>query len=854
MKLITGILATLALMLALAASTTFISYSPVHAFQGAQPPAKPTGLQVSTQSGSLAVSVDWDDVADADSYWVRWRSVDNGEKLNAGVRPSASVTTITVADYGEWVVRVQACSDAGCGKPLSKKFTVEAAPEATPEPTQEPTPEPTSEPVNSVPGRPTGLQVSAQSGALSVSVDWDDVADADSYWVRWRSVDNGEKLNAGVRPSASVTTITVADYGEWVVRVQACSDAGCGKPLSKKFTVKAAPEPTPEPTPEPASGQSGSPQQSVPGQPTGLQTTTEAGSLDVSMDWDDVADADSYLVRWREAGQGNQLNAGVRPSASETTITVSALGDWVVEVEACNTVGCGSGATASFKIEAEQRISILVPPQPTGLQIVTVSGLLDVSVDWDETTITTYYLVSWREAGGGSQMNGATRVQFSDANITVAGYGEWVLRVEACNDLGCGPGTEKLFSVEQALVPTPTPNPTGIISVELSSDTDAERLDHYYCNWGGSYRRYLESGYYAIGDEIEVTVKFDAEITVGGSPTIAIALGNRSRSAQYVRVSGKEVIFSYQVQEGDEDTDGIHIPANSITVGDDDFIRYSTDSSDAAVTHSAIPVQTKHKVDGIRPRVTSTEVLSSTQLYWRDGLYIEDEMVFVRISFSESVVHHEDFPPTVQLDFDGETRSASNRCWRNGFYVYEVQEGDFDGDGLTLTANSLAFPAGGYIKDKVGNDAIITHSGHVPGDRYKVDARAPIFRSAHTSTDGEEAVIVFDETIRIHFTLRWLSRQTGSKSISQYLLDAIETRVDNEVASETSARYSGSEVTVVLEEAIQPGQSVTVAYTTDIFAGNPQPPEGIITDKYGAIMQSFSAQTVRNDAVSQSEN
>ena len=610
---------------------------------------------------------------------------------------------------------------------------------------------------------------------------------------------------------------------------------------------------TPESSPTPERSRSN--QQSVPVQPTGLQVATEAGSLDVSVDWDDVADADSYLVRWREAGQGNQLNAGVRPSASETTITVSDLGNWVLQVEACNTAGCGPGATASFNVEAEQPTTPdLVPPRPTGLQIVTVSGSLDVSVNWDETTITRYYLVSWREAGGGSQPNGATRVQFSDANITVAGYGEWVLRVEACNDLGCGPGTEKRFNVEQALVPTPTPNPTGITSVELSSDTDAEQLDHYYCDWGGGYLRYFDSGYYAIGDEIEVTVKFDAEITVGGSPTIAIVLGNQSRSAQYVRVSGKEVIFAYQVQEGDEDTDGIHIPADSITLSAGDFIRYSADSSDAAVTHSAIPVQTKHKVDGVRPYITRVRHMPSSQSYFTHDVYVEDELILVEIKFSESVVHHRDFPPTVQLDFDGQKRSASNRCWRNGFYVYEVQEGDFDSNGLAVSANSLAFPAGGYIKDKVGNDVKLAHSGYQAGSGHKVDARAPIFLSAHTSTDGEEVVIVFDETIGIHFTLRWLSKQPGGKSISQYLLDAIEIRVDNEVASETSARYSGSEVTVVLEEAIQPGQSVTVAYTTNIFAGIPQPPEGIIADYFQHITQSFSAQTVRNDAVSQSEN
>ena len=330
----------------------------------------------------------------------------------------------------------------------------------------------------------------------------------------------------------------------------------------------------------------------------------------------------------------------------------------------------------------------------------------------------------------------------------MAGYGEWILRVEACNDLGCGPGTEKRFNVEQAPVPAPTPNPTGIVSVELSSDTDAEQLDHYYCNWGGSYRRYLESGYYAIGDEIEVTVEFDAEVTVGGSPTIAIALGNQSRSAQYVRVSGKEVIFSYQIQEGDADTDGIHIPANSITVGDDDFIRYSADSSDAAVTHSAVPVQTKHKVDGVRPFVTLVRHMPSTQSYWIDGVYAGNDLIFVEIKFSESVVHHEDFPPTVQLNFDGESRSASDRCWTNGFYVYEVQTGDFDSNGLAVSANSLAFPAGGYIKDKVGNDAKLAHSGHQASDDWKVDARAPIFRSAHTSTDGEEVIVVFERDHR----------------------------------------------------------------------------------------------------------
>ena len=65
---------------------------------GTERPAKPTGLGVETQRGSLTASVDWDDVAGADKYWVRWRP--KSGNLNAGVEVQSSATDITVSDYG----------------------------------------------------------------------------------------------------------------------------------------------------------------------------------------------------------------------------------------------------------------------------------------------------------------------------------------------------------------------------------------------------------------------------------------------------------------------------------------------------------------------------------------------------------------------------------------------------------------------------------------------------------------------------------------------------------------------------------------------------------------------------------
>ena len=110
------------------------------------PPARPTGLSAETEPGSLEVSLDWDDVDGATQYLVRWREAGAGKELNAGYSTAVSWLKFSVASYGQWVVRVQACNDAGCGKPQTKKFTVESAPEPETTTPAESTPEPDSQP------------------------------------------------------------------------------------------------------------------------------------------------------------------------------------------------------------------------------------------------------------------------------------------------------------------------------------------------------------------------------------------------------------------------------------------------------------------------------------------------------------------------------------------------------------------------------------------------------------------------------------------------------------------------------------------------------------------------------------
>ena len=74
---------------------------------------------------------------------------------------------------------------------------------------------------------------------------------------------------------------------------------------------------------------------------------------------------------------------------------------------------------------------------------------------------------------------------------------------------------------------------------------------------------------YAIGDTIEVAVTFDGSVTVntaGGTPELELDVGGKAVRALYTSAPAPtELVFSYTVVEGDEDTDGIAIGADELT-------------------------------------------------------------------------------------------------------------------------------------------------------------------------------------------------------------------------------------------------------------------------------------------------
>ena len=124
---------------------------------------------------------------------------------------------------------------------------------------------------------------------------------------------------------------------------------------------------------------------------------------------------------------------------------------------------------------------------------------------------------------------------------------------------------------------------------------------------------------YGIGEMIRVTVTFDQNVTVVGTPEFEFCLGSSStmscsagmpppalRSAAYVSGSGTTMlVFSYTVVAGDMDDNGIWIgdQADTLKLDAADTIEGTMGGLTAVLTHAEEGPQTGHKVDGGAPTV-----------------------------------------------------------------------------------------------------------------------------------------------------------------------------------------------------------------------------------------------------------
>ena len=311
---------------------------------------------------------------------------------------------------------------------------------------------------------------------------------------------------------------------------------------------------------------------------------------------------------------------------------------------------------------------------------------------------------------------------------------------------------------------TDTTAPT-VSSVAVTSDTGDDEV-------------YLDDdGVYGIGDTVEVTVTFSENVTVTASPRLELTIGSSGRNAAYKSTTGSKVVFSYTVAVGDSDTDGISIAANKLSLNGGTI--KDAANNDADLSHSTVTTQSGHKVDGIKPTITSVYLIGSSS--GQDDVHTIDEYFPAGMRFSEHVYVGGYPGPRMKLNFEGTTKFADfggayPECskavcvygpgGRYGISVdfeYMIAKGDLDLDGVAINANSVALN-GGSIRDGAGNDAVLTHSAVAEDPNYIVDGVPATIRSVAITSDpgtdntygvGDtvEVTVTFSESVRVP---RWV--------------------------------------------------------------------------------------------------
>ena len=108
---------------------------------------------------------------------------------------------------------------------------------------------------------------------------------------------------------------------------------------------------------------------------------------------------------------------------------------------------------------------------------------------------------------------------------------------------------------------------------------------------------------YAAGQEIVVTVTFSEPVVVTGTPRLILNVGGINQQAAYRSGTGAATVFIYMVADGESDTDGVSIDADSLRLNGGG-IRDGADNN-ALLTHDALAPDAGHQVDGIKPALAA---------------------------------------------------------------------------------------------------------------------------------------------------------------------------------------------------------------------------------------------------------
>ena len=353
-------------------------------------------------------------------------------------------------------------------------------------------------------------------------------------------------------------------------------------------------------------------------------------------------------------------------------------------------------------------------------------------------------------------------------------------------------------------------------------------------------------GVYRAGETVSVSLTYDRPVVIEGTPSIALEIGDHYAEATYRDGSGTNTIeFAYEVQAHDQDIDGFALPAGEGQSFHDGTIYSAGREIELIATYPGFASQEAHKIAG---QVYVTEVSMGSDP-GDDDTYEPGDVILVLVRFDDEVTVTG--TPRLSLNLGGSTVAADFQGVHNPVdraspttggvlaFTYTVQDGDEDGNGITVEANSLNLH-GGSIWDSVGEDVLLRHDAET-FDGHLVGVVPPVLTGAWTSADGQEVILTFSENVHVRPDVRTLSSFSGV-ALSSYPRVLIDIFVDGHRAYTHGPVISGAEMAIKMDTFIRSGQRVAVSHD-DVFARDLP---GILVDDDGNALLHFDEQAVSN--------
>ena len=199
------------------------------------------------------------------------------------------------------------------------------------------------------------------------------------------------------------------------------------------------------------------------------------------------------------------------------------------------------------------------------------------------------FLYQWIRVDGttDTELDGETGSTYT----TTADDADKNIKVRVVFDDDAGYQEYPRFSSEVGPVLGPPPEVT---SVTLTSDPNADSIGANDDN-------------YVIGNAVTATVTFDKAVDITGSPQITLLFGTAEKAADCEAGSNTTTMAcTYGVAVNDTAPSGVGIKANSLVLNSGTIYATGGTTNAATLTHSALSLQSGHKVDGIRPALVTT--------------------------------------------------------------------------------------------------------------------------------------------------------------------------------------------------------------------------------------------------------